>query len=66
MHATRDATGFVRGLFAEHGDEVTDLEVRRASLEDTYVALVQRPEEPAGNAEVVDFERVLRQGRSAR
>ena len=40
VHATEDATRFVRDLFAQHGDELTDLEVRRASLEDTYLAMV--------------------------
>ena len=29
-------------LFEQHGEEITDLEVRRASLEDTYIAMVQR------------------------
>ena len=40
VHATNDVTSFVRSLLAEHGDGVADLEVRRASLEDTYIALV--------------------------
>jgi ABC-2 type transport system ATP-binding protein len=44
VHSTEDATAFVRGLFAQHGDDVADLEVRRASLEDTYMALVQQHE----------------------
>jgi ABC-2 type transport system ATP-binding protein len=44
VHATPDATGFVRELFAQYGDEVADLEVRRASLEDTYMAMVYRHE----------------------
>ncbi len=42
--STPDATGFVRDLFARFGDEITDLEVRRATLEDTYLAMVQRHE----------------------
>jgi ABC-2 type transport system ATP-binding protein len=42
VHATEDPTPFVRGLFEQYGDDVTDLEVRRASLEDTYIAMVQR------------------------
>ena len=42
VHATDEATAFVRRLFEQHGDEITDLEVRRASLEDTYIAMVQR------------------------
>ena len=44
VHATEDATGFVRELFAQHGEAVRDLEVRRASLEDTYMAMVHRQE----------------------
>lgn len=45
VHAVRegDPSGFVRDLLAENAD-VTELEVRRASLEDTYMALVQRAE----------------------
>jgi ABC-2 type transport system ATP-binding protein len=45
---TPDATRFVRELFARHGEAVADLEVQRASLEDTYLALVQQVE--AGQA----------------
>ena len=45
VHAVRsgDPTGFVRDLLAKDED-VTELEVRRASLEDTYMTLVQRAE----------------------
>ncbi|WP_227878371.1 ABC transporter ATP-binding protein [Arthrobacter dokdonensis] len=39
-----DSTGFVRGLFTQHGYAIRDLEVRRASLEDTYLSLVRRAE----------------------
>jgi ABC-2 type transport system ATP-binding protein len=42
VHATEDPTPFVRRLFEQHGEDITDLEVRRASLEDTYIAMVQR------------------------
>jgi ABC-2 type transport system ATP-binding protein len=42
VHATDDPTPFVRRLFEQHGEDITDLEVRRASLEDTYIAMVQR------------------------
>ncbi len=48
VHAAEDATRFVRDLFREHGDEVAELEVRRANLEDTYMALVREVE--SGNA----------------
>jgi ABC-2 type transport system ATP-binding protein len=44
VHATEDATRFVRELFAQHGERVQDLEVKRASLEDTYMAMVHREE----------------------
>ena len=41
VHPTDDATRFVRELFAQHGDRIGDLEVRRASLEDTYMKMVR-------------------------
>ncbi|WP_188195008.1 ABC transporter ATP-binding protein [Nonomuraea sp. SYSU D8015] len=44
VHATEDATGFVRGLFEQYGTEIGDLEVRRATLEDTYMAILKREE----------------------
>ena len=40
VHATGEPTPFVRRLFEQYGDDVIDLEVRRASLEDTYLAMV--------------------------
>ncbi|MGY1679648.1 ATP-binding cassette domain-containing protein [Geodermatophilus sp. SYSU D01176] len=49
VHATDDPTPFVRHLFAQHGQEVADLEVRRASLEDTYIAMVARHEAGVGD-----------------
>ncbi len=48
VEATPDATGFVRDLLARH-DDIGGLEVRRASLEDAYLALVQQHE--AGHAD---------------
>jgi ABC-2 type transport system ATP-binding protein len=42
VHATPNATRFVRELFAQHGEAIVDLEVRRATLEDTYIAMVQQ------------------------
>jgi ABC-2 type transport system ATP-binding protein len=39
-----DSTDYVRELFAEHGRAVDELEVRRASLEDVYLALVRETE----------------------
>jgi ABC-2 type transport system ATP-binding protein len=45
VHAVRegDSSSFVRDLLIQNAD-VTELEVRRASLEDTYMALVRRVE----------------------
>ncbi|WP_121011128.1 ABC transporter ATP-binding protein [Saccharothrix australiensis] len=50
VHATDDATGFVRTLLARHSTGISDLEVRRSTLEDTYLALVHRHE--SGQADV--------------
>jgi len=41
---TARSTEFVRGLFAQYGEALRELEVRRASLEDTYLALVRGQE----------------------
>jgi ABC-2 type transport system ATP-binding protein len=60
VHATDNATGYVRKLFAQHGDRVADLEVRRASLEDTYLAMVHRQETGPAGAGVVAFEEARR------
>ena len=45
VHATDEATAFVRDLLAAHPTGVDDLEVRRASLEDTYLELVRTHEQ---------------------
>jgi ABC-2 type transport system ATP-binding protein len=44
VESTGDPTTFARNLFARHGVEISDLEVRRASLEDTYLTMVQQHE----------------------
>ena len=46
-HATTEPTAFVRQLFNDYGDQVEDLDVRRASLEDTYLTLVRMHEDDA-------------------
>jgi ABC-2 type transport system ATP-binding protein len=56
--ATEDAAAFVRRLFERHGEAITDLEVRRSSLEDTYLAMVSRFE--AGDRTAGDLAEVLR------
>jgi ABC-2 type transport system ATP-binding protein len=42
--STQDGTGLARDLFAEFGEDLEDLEIRRPTLEDAYLALVQRHE----------------------
>jgi ABC-2 type transport system ATP-binding protein len=44
VHPTADATGFVRKLLQENPKGISHLEVRRASLEDTYIEMVQKYE----------------------
>jgi ABC-2 type transport system ATP-binding protein len=44
VRTTADSTAVARELFRTHGDGVADLEIRRASLEDSYLALVRRAE----------------------
>src|SRR5689334_1472819 len=56
VHSTIEATKFVRELFQQYGEEIEDLEVRRASLEDTYMALVQQEESGQGGAAAQTFE----------
>lgn len=53
VHATDEPTPFVRRLFEQYGDDVADLEVRRASLEDTYLAMVAR-HESGGRPQLVE------------
>ncbi|WP_127573661.1 ABC transporter ATP-binding protein [Georgenia faecalis] len=46
LHSTADGTAFVRDLFAQYGTDITDLEVRRTTLEDTYLVMVARSATP--------------------
>ncbi|MEO3978305.1 ABC transporter ATP-binding protein [Streptomyces sp. CAU 1734] len=48
-----DATGYVRALFTRYGDAIGDLEVRRADLEDVYLAMV-RSAESGGRAALAE------------
>jgi ABC-2 type transport system ATP-binding protein len=59
VHSTPDATGYVRSLLAQH-DDVTDLEVRRATLEDTYIAMVQQHETGHADQAAIAFEEMKR------
>jgi ABC-2 type transport system ATP-binding protein len=60
VHLTTEATKFVHDLFKQHGDDIADLEVRRGSLEDTYMAMVQQFEAGLGEAAARDFLEVTR------
>ncbi|WP_278261089.1 ABC transporter ATP-binding protein [Nocardia sp. AG03] len=52
VHTTAESTKFVHELFKQHGEAIGDLEVRRASLEDTYMTLVRRAESGEDSAPV--------------
>jgi len=56
VHSSADATRFVRELFTQYGDGITDLEVRRTSLEDTYMTLVRESEAGRATTAAVAFE----------
>lgn len=59
VHASDDATEFVRHLLATDAHEITDLEVHRATLEDAYLSIVEKFE--AGHdISAKDFEEVSR------
>nr|BFE79069.1 hypothetical protein GCM10020093_016700 [Planobispora longispora] len=47
-HSTAESTAFVRGLFDRYGEALGELEVHRASLEDTYLTLVRQAESGRG------------------
>jgi len=44
VHPTTDATNYTRKLLTQHKDGISKLEIRRASLEDTYMTIVQKHE----------------------
>jgi len=46
VHPTSDATAYVRKLLADNPTGISELEVRHASLEDTYMTIVQQHELP--------------------
>lgn len=55
LHSTPDATKFVRELFDQYGEDVANLEVRRATLEDVYMSMVQRHEAGETDEAVSEF-----------
>ncbi len=44
VESTVDSTGLALALFREYGEAIRELEIRRASLEHTYLAMVQQAE----------------------
>jgi len=58
VQSTSESTRFVFDLFTRYGEAIADLEVRRASLEDTYLALVRRAEAGQGEAAARGLEEV--------
>jgi ABC-2 type transport system ATP-binding protein len=58
VESTTESTRFACQLFRQYGESITDLEVRRTSLEETYLALVRRVEtdnqqpDPVANQEM--------------
>ncbi|MFI1463703.1 ABC transporter ATP-binding protein [Nocardia carnea] len=60
VHTTTESTKYVHELFKQHGDRIGELEVRRASLEDTYMTLVRRHESGEPGAAVHTLAEVTR------
>jgi ABC-2 type transport system ATP-binding protein len=60
VHTTDDPTAFVRRLLGQHATGIDDLEVHRASLEDTYMALVHRHESGEADLAVTEFREARR------
>jgi ABC-2 type transport system ATP-binding protein len=56
VHSAPDGTAFVRDLFAQYGEEISDLEVTRATLEDVYMDLVRRHESGASDTAAMAFD----------
>jgi ABC-2 type transport system ATP-binding protein len=50
LQSTNQSTRFVLELFRQYGEAIADLEVRQASLEETYLALVRQAEAGQGEA----------------
>src|SRR5699024_3492123 len=45
LHASQDATEFVRRLLTEHSTGITDLEIQLNTLEDAYLSIVEQFED---------------------
>lgn len=51
VHSTKDATAFTRKLLSDNPKGISDLEIKRASLEDVYMTIVQKHEQEAAKGE---------------
>ena len=60
VRATTESTRLAFELFKEYGQAITNLEVRRSSLEDTYVALVRQAESGRNESAAYTWEGVAR------
>ncbi|MFI5778223.1 ABC transporter ATP-binding protein [Nocardia sp. NPDC051570] len=60
VHSSTESTKYVYELFKQYGEEIGELEVRRASLEDTYMTLVRRAESGHGDDTAHTLEEVIR------
>ncbi|MFI5272826.1 MAG: ABC transporter ATP-binding protein [Ktedonobacterales bacterium] len=57
-HSTPDSTSFARELFTRYGNAIGELEIRRFSLEDTYLGLVRQAESGHSDAGANEQEEV--------
>ncbi|WP_232376168.1 ABC transporter ATP-binding protein [Amycolatopsis aidingensis] len=56
VQETAESTRFAFELFQRYGEQVVDLEIRRSSLEDTYLSLVRQAESGHGGARPDEWE----------
>ena len=59
VHSDANSTRFVRELFDQYGEEISDLKYP-ASLEDAYMSLVREFESGQGGRAAREFEEVVR------
>ncbi|MFI1400090.1 ABC transporter ATP-binding protein [Streptomyces sp. NPDC020681] len=60
VKSTTESTKFAFELFRQYGESIADLEVRRSSLEDTYLSLVHQATAPEKPEEAEEPEAVAR------
>lgn len=60
LHSTEHPARHVAGLYADHGDAITDLKVSSASLEEVYLSMVERYEAGDVDRAVTEFAKEIR------